>query len=128
MVHIQDVMQRKLVRVDDRKSVSVVANLMRIQKIGSVFVERDGEIVGIVTESDIVRKVVSMHHFAEYTPVERIMSSPVICIDEDRPIFEAADLMDRSHIRHLAVAHCDEGIIGVLSVRDLLHPVAIDDF
>ncbi len=128
MVHIQDVMKRELVTVDDRKSVSVVANLMRIQKIGSVFVERDGEIVGIVTEADIVRKVVSMHRFAEYTPVKRIMSSPVICIDEDRPIFEAADLMDRSHIRHLAVANTYEGIIGILSVRDLLHPVAVDEF
>ncbi|MGB0909293.1 MAG: cyclic nucleotide-binding/CBS domain-containing protein [Nitrospirales bacterium] len=128
MVHIQDVMNRELVRVDDRKSVAVVANLMRIQKVGSVLVERDGEIVGIVTEADIVRKVVSMHRFAEYTPVKRIMSSPVICIDEDRPIFEAADLMDRSRVRHLAVANSDEGIIGVLSVRDLLHPVAIDDF
>ena len=128
MVQIHDVMKRELVIVDDKKSVSVVANLMRIQKIGSVFVERDGEIVGIVTESDIVRKVVSVHRLAEYTPVKRIMSSPVICIDENSPIFEAADLMDRSHIRHLAVANTYDGIIGVLSVRDLLHPVAVDDF
>ena len=69
-----------------------------------------------------------MHRFAEYTPVHRIMSKPVICIDEDSPIFEAADLMDRSHIRHLGVANRHDGIIGVLSVRDLLHPVAIDEF
>ncbi len=128
MVRIQDVMKRELVTVDDNKSIAVVANLMRIQKVGSVFVEQYGEIVGIVTESDIVRKVVSMHRFAEYTPVKRIMTSPVICINEDRPLFEAADLMDRSHIRHVAVANEYEGIIGVVSVRDLLHPVAIDEF
>ena len=128
MVQVHDVMKRELVTVDDKKSVSVVANLMRIQRVGSIFIERDGDIVGIVTESDIVRKVVSMHRFAEYTPVKRIMTSPVICIDEDSPIFEAADLMDRSHIRHLAVANKYDGIIGVLSVRDLLHPVAIDEF
>ena len=128
MVHIHDVMKRDLVTVDDRMSVSSVANLMRIQQVGSVFIKKEGEIVGIVTESDIVRKVVSMHRFAEYTPVNRIMSNPVICIDEDSPIFEAADLMDRSHIRHLGVANRQDGIIGVLSVRDLLHPVAIDEF
>ena len=128
MVRIQDVMKRELVTVDDNKSIAVVANLMRIQKVGSVFVEQYGEIVGIVTESDIVRKVVSMHRFAEYTPVKRIMTSPVICINEDRPLFEAADLMDRSHIRHVAVTNEYEGIIGVVSVRDLLHPVAIDEF
>ncbi len=128
MVRIQDVMKRELVTVDDNKSVSVVANLMRIQEVGSVFVERFGEIIGIVTESDIVKKVVSMHRFAEYTPVKHIMTSPVICIDEDRPLFEAADLMDRSHIRHIAVANEYDGIIGIVSVRDLLHPVAIDEF
>jgi len=128
MVQIHDVMKRDLITVDDRKSVSVVANLMRIQRVGSVLVERDGEIIGIVTESDIVRKVVSLHRFAEYTPVKRIMSTPVICIDEDSQIFEAADLMERSHVRHLGVANQYDGIIGIISVRDLLHPVAVDDF
>ncbi len=128
MVHVQDVMKRELIKVDAKKSVSAAADVMRIQGVGSLFVERDGEIVGIVTESDIVRKVVSMHRFAEYTPVNRIMSTPVLCIDEDSPIFEAADLMDRSHIRHLGVANRYEGIIGVISVRDLLHPVAVDEF
>lgn len=80
-----------------------------------------------MTESDIVRKVVSIHGFSEYTPVETIMSSPVIGLEKNRPLFEAADSMERAGTRHLAVTD-GEDIIGVLSVRDLLHPVAIDEF
>ena len=45
MVHIHDVMKRDIVTVEDRMSVSSVANLMRIQRIGSVLVKREGEIV-----------------------------------------------------------------------------------
>jgi len=59
--------------------------------------------------------------------VKSIMSSPVIGIDERRPITEAADLMERNGTRHLAVLKSGD-IVGVLSVRDLLHPVSIDEF
>ena len=56
------------------------------------------------------------------------MSAPVICINQDRPIWDVADLMEQSNVRHLAVTDDHEAIIGIISVRDLLHPVAIDDF
>jgi CBS domain-containing protein len=62
-----------------------------------------------------------------FIPVEDIMSSPVVGIDEHRPITEAADLMEQHGTRHLAVFQRGR-IIGVLSVRDLLHPVSIDEF
>ncbi|MBA3611325.1 MAG: CBS domain-containing protein, partial [Nitrospirales bacterium] len=101
--------------------------LMRIRRIGCVFVKQQGHIVGIITEADIVRKVVSTRRSPDQTTVETIMTAPVISIDQDAPIFEAADLMDRSGTRHLAVTHRD-GIVGIVSVRDLLHPVAIDEF
>lgn len=55
------------------------------------------------------------------------MSSPVIGIEQGRPITEAADLMERHGTRHLAVMKAGE-IVGVLSVRDLLHPVSLDEF
>jgi CBS domain-containing protein len=90
-------------------------------------VERDDRVVGIVTEPDIVRKVVGAGLPAYYTHVEDIMSTPVICIDERRPITEAADLMQQHHTRHLAVSQSGQ-IVGVVSVRDLLQPVAVDHF
>jgi CBS domain-containing protein len=62
-----------------------------------------------------------------FIAVSTIMSSPVIGIEGGRPITEATDLMERSQTRHLAVMQSGD-IVGMLSVRDLLHPVSIDEF
>jgi CBS domain-containing protein len=127
MVKVAQVMKRDLASIQHCATVSAAAVLMRQQKIGSVFVQRYGEIVGIVTESDIVRKVVGVGLFPERISVEEIMSMPIIGIEESRPIIEAADLMESNQTRHLAVTRSGN-IIGVLSVRDLLHPVSVDEF
>lgn len=92
-----------------------------------MFIEQNDRIVGIVTEADIVRRAIGVGHMPGFIPVSTIMSSPVIGIDGMRPITEAADLMERSQTRHLAVMESGD-IVGVLSVRDLLHPVSIDEF
>ena len=126
MVRSGHVMKRDLVSVQYGQAVSVAASLMRVRQIGSVLVKHEEEIVGIVTEADIVRKLVAKHMAPEYTPVELIMSSPIISIEEDSPLFEAASMMEKSGTRHLAVAN-HAGIVGMLSARDLLHPVAIDE-
>jgi len=127
MVTAKQLMKRNLAMVRDSASVFEAAKVMRERKIGSVFVEQDARIVGIVTETDIVREVVGASRYAHDMLVKSIMSSPVIGIDERRPITEAADLMERNGTRHLAVLKSGD-IVGVLSVRDLLHPVSLDEF
>jgi len=69
-----------------------------------------------------------MNRKPEETSVATVMSAPVICIHQDRPIWDVADLMEQSSVRHLAVTDDEDAIIGVISVRDLLHQVAVDDF
>ena len=127
MVTAMSLMKRDLAKVAHSATVLDAAKIMRERKIGSVFIEQNDRIVGIVTEADIVRRAVGVGHMPGFIPVSTIMSSPVIGIDGRRPITEAADLMERSQTRHLAVMHSGD-IVGVLSVRDLLHPVSIDEF
>lgn len=127
MVTVEQLMTRELVAIDVNASVSEVAQVMRDRRIGSVFVEEYGRIIGIVTEADIVRKVNGYGLLAQHTSVEAIMSRPLIGIEERRPITEAADLMDQHRTRHLAVLKSG-AVVGVLSVRDLLKPVSIDEF
>jgi CBS domain-containing protein len=127
MVTVQKLMKQDLAKVQDGTMVSDAAKVMRERKIGSVFVERGARIVGIVTETDIVRQIVGRDQMPGFVPVVSIMSSPVVGIDASRPITEAADLMERNRTRHLAVMRSGD-IVGVLSVRDLLHPVSIDEF
>lgn len=126
MLRIETLMKRNLISVQSNETTFGVSLLMRVLNIGSVFVQEQGDIIGIVTESDIVKKVVSMSRIPEHTPVTQIMSAPVIGIDQDRPVFEAAEMMQQHGTRHLAVTRGNE-IVGVLSVRDMLHPVAVDD-
>lgn len=127
MVTVNQIMTDRIVKIDAGMSTIEAAKLMAQHKIGSVFVRRADQIVGIVTEPDIVRKVVGTERAPYYVPVEEIMSSPVVSIDGRRPITEAADLMEQHGTRHLAVLKSG-AIVGVLSVRDLLHPVSIDEF
>lgn len=127
MITVDRLMTKSLVNIHASSSTMEAAMLMKRHKIGSVFVQRDNRIVGIITEPDIIRKVVGAERVPYFVPVEDIMSSPVIGIDARRPITEAADIMQQHGTRHLAV-YSDGSVIGVLSVRDLLHSVSVDEF
>ena len=126
MVRVEQLMTRELACIESTQAVSVASNLMRVKKIGSLLVMQGSEIMGIVTESDIVRKVVAFHLQPEFIQVKQIMSTPIISIDETESIFEAAGIMKASGTRHLAVGN-DEQVLGMLSVRDLLSPVSRDE-
>ena len=127
MITVGQLMNRKLVAAPGTTSAVDAAKLMTHRRVGSVLVEHDRHIVGIVTESDIVRKVVGTDQQASLFPIAAIMSTPVIEIDERRSISEAADLMQRHGTRHLMVCNATN-VVGILSVRDLLRPVSTDEF
>jgi CBS domain-containing protein len=126
MVRVEELMRRDLVIVEAGTSVVEAAKLMRSYNVGSVLVSMKGRIVGIVTESDVVKKFVGADKVAFFMPVEDIMSSPVLGIEANRPVTEAADLMDRHRTRHLGVTKAG-ALVGVVSVRDFLKPVAVDE-
>jgi CBS domain-containing protein len=127
MVTVSQIMTPHVVHIESGTSAIDAAKLMTQHKIGSVFIKKHNSFIGIVTEPDIVRKVVGADRVPYYIPVDDIMSSPILGIDEQRPITEAADLMELHGTRHLAVFKSGT-IVGTLSVRDLLHPVSIDEF
>lgn len=127
MITVGNLMKKELVTVDAGTSVVEAAKLMKTCNVGSVLVSQEGRIVGIVTESDIVKKFVGTDKVPYFIPVDQIMSSPVLGIEERRPITEAADLMNKHRTRHLGVTK-EGALVGVVSVRDFLQPVAIDEF
>ncbi len=127
MVKVGQLMTSELVTVEAATTISQAARLMAARRVGSLFVRRNGEVVGIVTEPDIIRKGLGQGLDLRSTSVSEIMSAPIISIDERRPITEAAGLMQAHRTRHLAVRK-GEHMVGVLSVRDVLDPVARDTF
>ncbi len=115
---LSDLVHREIIRIAADASIADAARMMRDQKIGSVFVEEAGQYVGIVTDSDIVRKAFTKDLSFE-TPVKRVMASPLIEIDIEKSVMDANHLMYFNEIRHLAISEKGK-VIGMLSVRDIV--------
>ena len=109
----------KIIAIDRAISVRHAAKIMRDTGIGSVLVTWDKVIIGIVTDTDICRRLVGMGLAPDLTPVEHIMTAPVLKIDENKTLLDANDLMAKEHVRHLGVSRGGE-LVGLISVRDLV--------
>lgn len=112
-------MNKDIQKIEHDATVRQAAAQMKEKRIGSLLVERDGQYVGIITETDIIRKAVAEDIELTRKAVGEIMSRPVITLDEKLSPQDAHDLMGDQGVRHLGVTRAGE-IIGVLSVRDLL--------
>ena len=77
MSTVCDAMRRALKKVPHTTTVNDAAGKMSAEKIGSLFVEKKGEIVGIVTETDVVRKAVATGASLGNLTVEKIMTFPI---------------------------------------------------
>lgn len=109
----------KLVKIDRDENVRVAAQLMRDRDIGSVLVTRGDDVIGIVTDTDMVRRVVAAGMDPARTTVEQIMSAPITSIEAEKTLLDANDLMAREHVRHLGVT-ANGKLVGMISVRDLV--------
>ena len=81
--------------------------------------ELPGEIIGILTDTDVVRRCVAGGLDPTKATVEEIMSAPILMIDENKTLLDANDLMARSHVRHLGASRNGK-LAGMISVRDLV--------
>ena len=111
--------REKFVTVERDMNVRTAGQIMRDRNIGSLFVTNGKEIVGVVTDTDMVRRVVATGADMMKTTVEQIMSAPIITIEENKTLLDANDLMAQSHLRHLGVTR-DGKLVGMISVRDLV--------
>ena len=119
MTTIGHLMNRNIQRIDPQTSVQEAALRMKEKKVGSLLVEKGGQYIGIITETDIVRKAVALGLDLKKAIVETMMSSPVITLDQQRTPRDAHDLMGESGVRHLGVTQNGK-IVGIVSVRDIL--------
>lgn len=117
---------RDIQTIDVSASAQAAAKKMEEKKIGSLMVAEGGIFTGMLTETDLVRKVVSYGLAASQIPVGALMNTPIIDIDVNASIQEANKTMATKGVRHLAVT--EEGkIVGILSIRDLIGMISIRD-
>ena len=119
-------MATTFVTIPSNASLLTAAQLMHEKRLGSLLTIEAGEIVGIVTECDLVRKGLAANRVAEHTHVSAVMSSPLLSIDVNRTVRDASKVMAEQGVRHLTVTESGK-IVGVLSVRDLVKMVSVRD-
>lgn len=119
MSTIARIMTKNPKAVGPAMSVVSAAKTMRAARVGSLFVKKGKQLVGIVTDTDIVRRAVSSGKPLGKLTVEKIMTTPICTIEGSQPVDDAQDMMGDLGVRHLAVTKGGV-IVGVISVRDLL--------
>ncbi|MEM3400296.1 MAG: CBS domain-containing protein [Candidatus Micrarchaeia archaeon] len=116
MVRIKDIMH-EITLVSANESVKGVAEVMRNKDIGSVMVKRGDEICGILTERDIICKVVAAGKDPEKTEAQDIMTEKIITISADATILEASEFLNRYKVRRIPAVDKDGKIVGIVSAR-----------
>ena len=116
---VRDIMVRnvKTVRTDD--TVLEAVSKMNKFRIGSVIVTNNGRPVGIITERNILQRIVEPCLDPAVVRAKDIMSSPLITIDANAAIEEAAQIMARRQIKKLPVVESGK-VVGILSTSDIV--------
>lgn len=119
MSTLSQVTKHDLKHINCEASIKEAATRMRDERVSSLLVEKNHDLVGIVTDTDVVRRAVAEGNDLSRTSVQTIMTSPIATIESVRTIQDAHDMMGDLGVRHLGVT--DNGkLAGVVSVRDLL--------
>ncbi|HUK57128.1 MAG TPA: CBS domain-containing protein [Nitrospiria bacterium] len=119
MVKVKDMMAKNLFTISKKNKIKETADLMKKNGVGSLLVKEEDQILGIITETDIVHKVVAQGLSPQITTVDAVMSFPLMSIEADADVEEAGLQMVENGIRHLAVTQ-DGQVVGMISMRDLL--------
>jgi len=117
---VKDVMSSPVVTSQESAPVNKVAQLMDKNDLGCIIVaNKQGKPVGIITEKDLVGRVLAKNARPDSVKANEVMSSPLITVDPDTPIAEVARTMSRLNVRRLGVVYKGQ-LVGLISSKDIL--------
>jgi len=117
---VKDVMSSPVVTLAEDETSNNVAHIMDENELGCVIVtNKAGKPVGILTERDLVIRVLSKNLKPDAIKAKEIMTSPLVTIDPDATVSEAARRMSRLNIRRLGVTY-KGNLVGLVSSKDIL--------
>jgi len=116
---VEDVMVEDVVTISADATVLQAAKLMNKNEIGCLVVKRKGRAVGILTERDLLKRIVSKSRDPRKTKVREIMTKPLIAGDPDMDIEDATRLMFDNKIKKLPVLE-DGRLVGLVTLTDLV--------
>jgi len=116
---VRHIMTKDIISVKQNASITEAASTMIKNNVGAVIVTKKGKPIGIITEVDILKRCCIGKVCSDEQKAEEIMSSPLVTIEADAAIGEAAKLMSDSKIRRLLVKEKGR-IVGIITEKDVL--------
>ena len=117
---IADFMTTSVISIGPDSTVQETAKFMHEKNIGSLLVKENDEYIGIVTETDLTRKVRAGGLDPKTIKVTAVMTTqPIITLDCHQPLTEANAFMAKKKVRHLPITENGK-IVGMISVKDLV--------
>jgi CBS domain-containing protein len=126
MPTVKDFMTTNVITIDVKRTVLEAAKLMHQQDVGDLVVMDGSEAKGIVTERDLVRRIMAQKKPLE-TKVSEVMSTPLITIGEDSSLREAARIMVKNQIRRLPVT-IENVLVGIIATSDFARHLSKKSF
>ena len=118
MGQIRDIMEKNVVTIDEDSSVLDAAQLLKEKEISFLVITKNNKPIGVVTESDFVRKLVANDKVPTKTPLSEIMSYKFRSVEPSTDIEDAVQKMLNNKIRRLLVID-QEKLVGVITETDL---------
>jgi CBS domain-containing protein len=115
---VEDVMVKEVITIDDDSTVKEAADVMNKFEIGCLIAIRKGKAMGILTERDLLKRVVAEGRDATKTKVKEIMTSPLIVAEPGMDLGEAVKLMFQMKIKKLPVVD-GKRLVGLVSLTDI---------
>lgn len=109
----------EIIACDAAMPVSQVVSTLATKRIGALPVLRDGKVVGIVSERDVIYRLADHGGTCLDMPVEQIMTSPAVTVEPSTTIDEALGMMTRRRFRHFPVVE-DGALVAFISIGDLV--------
>ncbi|MHC5011431.1 MAG: CBS domain-containing protein [Planctomycetota bacterium] len=111
---------RTVITVDPSTSVAHVACLMNDRSLGSIVVATDGKPVGIITDRDLVLRVICAGKDAGQLTAEEVMSSPLTLVSAEADALKAASTMREAQVRRLPIVDAAGKLVGIITLDDLI--------
>lgn len=117
---VKDVMSSPVITVEEKETVDKVAQHMDTHQLGCIIVtDEEGRPLGIITEKDLISRVLAKNRVASKLKAKAVMTTPLITISPDETLSNVARQMSRLNVRRLGVVYKGD-LIGIISSKDVL--------
>jgi CBS domain-containing protein len=124
-MNVEELMIKNVVKVNPDTLVEEAVRIMNANEIGCLIISENGKPVGIITERDLLKRVLEQGRSPRTIKVAEIMSKPVIYGDSQMELEDAARLMFRKKVKKLPITR-DGELVGLITLTDLARTAHID--